>query len=186
VRGVLFISSRHYSLYESIYIISNFLPIISLILILLDNYYRLFVEINPFSLYTIFARCETIVREQMENDINYSMATSDQIEQALGRQIEKIRLLRSLTQVQLAKEAGVTAKTIYRIEREKGGSLNTFIRVMQALGLSDHLQTLLPDPTIRPMERVAIRGNERKRARPSRTSGESTPWQWGDEKEKPE
>lgn len=118
----------------------------------------------------------------MENNIDYSIATSEQIEQAIGKQVEKIRLMRALTQAQLAADTGVTAKTIYRLERGEGVSLNTFIRVLQTLGLTGHLQTLLPDPTVRPIERVAARGAERQRARPRRQSDNSSTWQWGDEK----
>lgn len=121
----------------------------------------------------------------MENNIDHSIATSEQIEQALGKQIEKIRLMSARTQAQLAVDSGVTTKTIYRLERGEGVSLNTFIRVLQALELSANLATLLPDPTLRPMERVAARGSERKRSRPKRSSdGSPSPWKWGDEEGK--
>jgi len=119
----------------------------------------------------------------MENNTDYSIATSEQIEQALGKQVEKIRLMHALTQTQLAAESGVSAKTIYRLERGEGVSLNTFIRALQAMGLADHLQILLPDPTVRPIERVSARGSERQRARPRRQNGNTSSWQWGDEKD---
>ncbi|MEA5079796.1 MAG: helix-turn-helix transcriptional regulator [Anaerolineaceae bacterium] len=119
----------------------------------------------------------------MENDIDLSIATSEQIEQALGKQIEKIRLMSARTQAQLAADSGIATKTIYRLERGEGVSLNTFIRVLQVLGLSDNLTSLLPDPTIRPVERVAARGTERKRARPKHSPDiPPHPWKWGDDK----
>ncbi|HTX79197.1 MAG TPA: hypothetical protein VMC62_05990, partial [Longilinea sp.] len=64
-------------------------------------------------------------------------------------------------------------------------SLNTFIRVLMALGLQNNLQGLLPDPTIRPVERVETGGRERKRARPIRPKKETSTWSWGDEGTKP-
>ena len=120
----------------------------------------------------------------MDNQIDYSVATSDQIEKALCKQVENIRLARNVTQVQLASEAGVSPNTIYRLEKGMGVSLDTFIRVLIALGIQRSLQVLLPDPSIRPIERVNIGGSERQRANPKKASVEKTPWKWGDETDK--
>jgi transcriptional regulator with XRE-family HTH domain len=117
----------------------------------------------------------------MPATIDYSIATSEQIEAALCSQLENIRLTLNMTQTQLAKQAGVAFRTIQRMEKGKGVTLDTFIRVLMALGLQENLQTLLPDPTIRPIERVASNGSERKRARPSREETDGSTWNWGDE-----
>jgi transcriptional regulator with XRE-family HTH domain len=121
------------------------------------------------------------VRVAMAHQIDFSIATSEQIEAALCEQMEAIRLTRNLTQAQLAHEAGVALKTIRRFEKGEGVSLDTFIRVLMALGLQSNLQNLLPDPTIRPVERVETGGKERKRARPVRSDKEISTWSWGDE-----
>lgn len=122
----------------------------------------------------------------MENNLDFNLATSEQIESVLCEQLANIRLTSNLTQAELAQRSGVSLLTIKRMEKGAGISLNTFIRVLQALGLSVNLTTLLPDPTIRPMERVAARGtrgSERKRARPKRSPDvPPSPWKWGDEK----
>ena len=117
----------------------------------------------------------------MVDKIDYAIATSGQIEAALCRQLENIRLSRNLTQAQIAHESGVSIGTIRRLEEGQGVSLDTFLRVLIALGLQQNLQVLLPDQTIRPIERVNIHGNERKRARPTRTEEEKSTWTWGDE-----
>jgi transcriptional regulator with XRE-family HTH domain len=123
------------------------------------------------------------VKQKMENNLKINLATSEQIESVLCEQLANIRLTSNLTQADLAQRAGVSLPTIKRMEKGAGISLNTFIRVLQALGLSGNLTTLLPDPTIRPMERVAARGTERKRSRPKRSPDlPATPWKWGDEK----
>ena len=119
----------------------------------------------------------------MSYKIDFNVATSQQIELSLCEQIGKIRLVRNLTQEQVAVKAGVSLKTIGRLERGQGSSLDTFIRVMIALGLQSNLMSLLPDPDIRPIERVTERGSERQRARPISSSESETPWKWGDEKE---
>lgn len=122
-------------------------------------------------------------RGYMSGRIDFSIAASEQIEEALCRQLETIRLARNITQSQLAGEAGIALRTIRRLEKGQGVSLNTFIRVLIALDLQNNLQTLLPDPTVRPIERVNIGGSERKRARPGRQKGEESTWTWGDETE---
>ena len=119
----------------------------------------------------------------MAYKLEFSVATSGQIESALCGRLESIRLSRNLTQVQLAKEAGVSTRTIGRLEKGLGISLDTFIRVLSALGIQQNLEALLPDPTVRPVERIGIGGSERKRARPIRTDKENAAWSWGDGKD---
>ena len=119
-------------------------------------------------------------QQQMSYNIEFSVATSDQIEAALCKRLESIRLSRNITQAQLAEEAGVSPRTIGRLEKGQGVSVDTFIRIMIALGIQQSLEALLPDPTVRPIERVGIGAGERKRARPTQTSNERPTWSWGD------
>ena len=109
------------------------------------------------------------------------MASSAQIESALCERLARIRLSRNVTQAQLATEAGVSTRTIRRMEAGAGISLDTFIRVLMALDIQRNLEALLPDPMVRPMERIAHGGTERKRARPKTASRQSSTWTWGDE-----
>ena len=119
-------------------------------------------------------------QQQMSSNIEFSVATSDQIEAALCKRLESIRLSRNITQAQLAEEAGVSPRTIGRLEKGQGVSVDTFIRIMIALGIQQSLEALLPDPSVRPIERVGIGAGERKRARPTQTSNERPTWSWGD------
>jgi len=116
----------------------------------------------------------------MAYNLDFSVATSTQIEAALCKRLESIRLSRNTTQAQLAEEAGVSLRTIGRLEKGEGVSLDTFIRVLAALGIQSNLEALLPDPTVRPIERVGIGGGERKRARPVPSSPDRPVWSWGD------
>lgn len=116
----------------------------------------------------------------MAYSIDFSVATSNQIEAALCKRLESIRLSRNMTQRQLAEEAGVSPRTIGRLEKGQGVSLDTFIRVLTALRIQQGLGDSLPDPAVRPIERVGAGTGERKRARPARTSHEPPAWSWGD------
>jgi transcriptional regulator with XRE-family HTH domain len=117
---------------------------------------------------------------EMANEIDLSLASSDQLVRIVGKQVERVRLSRNITQEMLAKEAGVSSRTIRNLENGEGVFLDTFVRVLIALGLQENLMTMLPDPTIRPMERIGSDGFERKRARPMETADEEAPWSWGD------
>lgn len=116
----------------------------------------------------------------MMHNIDFSLASSEAIEDTLSQQIEDIRLSRNLTQAQLAEQAGVSRSTITRLGQEgKGVSLNSFIRIMQALQLYSHLEALLPDPGISPLERLKLEGKGRRRAR--RKKKTTREWTWNDE-----
>lgn len=60
----------------------------------------------------------------MSYNIDFTTATSDQIEAALGKRLESIRLSRNIAQQQLAEEAGVSTRTIRRLEKGQGVSLD--------------------------------------------------------------
>jgi len=66
--------------------------------------------------------------------------------------------MKNISQAKLAEEAGVSRRTISRMENGKGVSLDTFIRVMQALGLTDQLDALIPASDIRPERTRPRRG----------------------------
>ena len=99
----------------------------------------------------------------------------------LGSRIARIRLSRNITQARLAKEAGASLGSIRRLEAGDNTTLDTLIRVLAALDLSDRLSDALPDPDVRPVERVKFRGNERQRARSRNSAPRATVWAWGDE-----
>jgi len=120
----------------------------------------------------------------MSDKIEFKLANSHQIEANLCKRLERIRLSRNITQKQLADEAGVSLKTIGRLEQGLGTSLDTFIRVMIALNIQHHLESLLPDPSIRPVERINRQQRAgRKRARPVKPSGNADTWTWGNDSE---
>jgi len=120
----------------------------------------------------------------MLDSVDYTIADSGQIEADLCKKLARIRLARNITQNFLADQAGVSVRTIRRLEKGLGVSLDTFIRVLTALGVQQNLQSLLPDPRIRPMDRVALKGVERQRAKPRKKDIEKTKWVWGDEVER--
>ena len=113
--------------------------------------------------------------------------TSSQHIVILGEKLEKTRLLQNITQIDLAQKAGISARTLRRLESGQGGSMDSFIRALMALEIDSNLSVLIPDSSVRPMERARPSKTERVRASGSNNenvgsqqSGKSI-WVWGDD-----
>ncbi len=110
-------------------------------------------------------------------------ATDEAILREFGGRLARARLERNLTQTQLAAQAGVSKRTVQRLESGAVATqLSGFIRVCRALDLIERFNVLLPEPVPSPVEQLKLRGRQRRRASASRKKKTSSPqWQWGDE-----
>lgn len=113
--------------------------------------------------------------------VEYGLQTDTTILQELGRCIMGRRIERNLTQAGLALQAGVSKRTVERLEAGESTQLANFLRILRALELLDTLDVLLPETGPGPMELLRHRGRERMRVRPKRTAEPKQPWTWGDE-----
>jgi Uncharacterized protein conserved in bacteria len=112
-------------------------------------------------------------------------ASSSQIMADIGSRLEQARLSKNLSQQEVADRSGLSISTVKRLERGESPTLDSFIRAMGALGLGSHLDALLPDQAVRPVERVKLKGRERRRASPKariRRPGKPKAFAWGDGK----
>ena len=98
----------------------------------------------------------------------------------IGVKLERLRLTRNITQSILAQNAGISVRTLRRLEPGEGATLDSFVRVLSSMGLAQNLDLLLPDPHIRPIERVKAGGTERQRSSARKADRQKTQWQWGD------
>ena len=101
----------------------------------------------------------------------------------IGNRLSRRRLSRNITQQSLAESAGVSVRTVRRIEAGHSSTLENFLRVAQALKLDDALLAAIPSHDIRPIERIdSRRGAERQRARPKKSVERKAGWAWGDDR----
>lgn len=108
--------------------------------------------------------------------------TIDASLRALGARVARLRLSRNLTQATVAREAGTSVSSIKRLEAGENTSLDTLLRVLEVLGLEQRLLEALPDPAVRPVERVRHGGRERQRASDGPAAvPKATDWAWGEE-----
>lgn len=99
--------------------------------------------------------------------MDFLLADRREILQELGQRLRLQRLAQALTQQELAGMAGVAPGTIKKLESNGTSSLETVVRVVQALGLTDELQALfvLPSQSIAQMEQAEqARQTQRVRA----------------------
>lgn len=100
----------------------------------------------------------------------------------LGGRIARYRLNRNQTQEALAKEAGVSPRTLHRVEHGHSTQDSNLIRILRALGLLGNLEALIPEPAISPIQQVKMHGKRRRRASSKSDKPEQkAPWSWGDE-----
>ena len=111
-------------------------------------------------------------------------ATDEAILSELGGRLARVRLEQNLTQAQLAEQAGVSKRTVERLE--SGGvatQLSGFIRVCRVLDVIERFDALVPEPVPSPVEQLKLGGRKRRRASATKTvKPSSKKWQWGDER----
>jgi len=116
--------------------------------------------------------------------MNISELTSDEaILGELGRRIARRRLDLSITQADVAERAGVSKRTLERIEAGASAQMSSLIRIFRVLDLMPGLERMIPEAEPRPMELLKQKGKVRRRA-PSRKHAErpEEAWSWDEDK----
>jgi transcriptional regulator with XRE-family HTH domain len=113
--------------------------------------------------------------------------TDSAILHEFGARLMHRRIDANLTQAQLAEEAGISKRTVERIEAGHSTDFAMLIRILRALKFIDGLENVIPDLPQSPIALLKQRGKERKRAGHPRSHGgragankPSSPWKWGE------
>lgn len=78
-------------------------------------------------------------------------ATVADLQAQLGASLRGLRLDRNLEQATLAARAGISLRSLQRLELGQGSTTHTLISVLRALGRENSLNTIAPVPTINPL-----------------------------------
>ncbi len=96
----------------------------------------------------------------------------------LGASLAAYRLSRNLRQGDVAAQAGVSRGVVARLETGEGGTLDSLIRVLKAMGLEERIDTLVPQARLSPLDPRSA-GEPRQRARPSSDDDDDDDtWRW--------
>jgi len=104
--------------------------------------------------------------------------TVDEMMKALGFRLCQQRLANRLTQDELARRAGISKRSLERLEKaESDPRLSAFVAVCQVLGLSQGFSAMVPEVELGPLA-VAAGKHLPKRVR---RSAKPKAIRWGDE-----
>jgi transcriptional regulator with XRE-family HTH domain len=104
----------------------------------------------------------------------------------LGARLTRRRIDAGLTQARLAEEAGISKRTVERLEAGDSTDFRLLVRALRPLKLIEGLENLVPDPPQSPIALARLKGRVPKRVRTARTGASraatpkpAVPWKWG-------
>ncbi len=98
-----------------------------------------------------------------------ALQTDEALLRELGVRLTATRLANNLTQAALAEQAGISKRSLERMESgEVAAQLSGFIRVCRVLGLLDGFEALIPPPLPSPIAQLKLAGRQRQRAQGKR------------------
>jgi len=109
-----------------------------------------------------------------------NLQSDDAILAELGHRLARRRIDRRLTQAELAARAGIGKRTLERVEAGHSAQLSTLVRIFRELDLIANLDSMLPEPGIRPLDAVRLKRGIRQRAPGERGGQAEGPWEWKD------
>lgn len=115
---------------------------------------------------------------------NLFVQSDNAVLRRLGERLGRHRLDHNLTQADLAGAAGVSKRTVERLEAGDSTQLSNFIRILRALDLLDGLEIAIPDPPPSPLDQLKLQGKQRRRASAPRNPSvreDKAPWTWHSE-----
>lgn len=110
-----------------------------------------------------------------------SQAVDAVILRELGARLARIRLEHNFTQAALAEQAGISKRTLERLEAGGPTQLVNLVRVCRALNLLDRFEVLIPEPVVGPVMQLKLQGRQRKRAK-AQSPTPPAKWEWNDKR----
>ncbi len=102
----------------------------------------------------------------------------------IGQRIANRRVELNLTQADVAKQAGVSKRTVENIESGASGQMSTMIRIFRVLDLMENMDRLIPEAVPKPIDllkqknKIRVRASSKKSAKKKTTKA----WQWQEDK----
>jgi transcriptional regulator with XRE-family HTH domain len=115
--------------------------------------------------------------------------SDDAVLREFGQRLERLRLVRNISQEELGGLAGVSRATVIRVERGESVQMSTMVKLWRALDLLPEIDVAVPERLDSPIAEVERerRGRGRQRATAKRlrqrpvNDDTGGPFRWGDE-----
>ncbi len=108
------------------------------------------------------------------------LMTDQAVLDTLGTRLAAARVRRNLTQDAVARQAGISKRTLEGIEAGRSPRLVSLVRVLRVLDLVEGLDVLVPDEGPSPVELWESGRPRRVRASSARHGDASPSWEWGE------
>jgi transcriptional regulator with XRE-family HTH domain len=99
----------------------------------------------------------------------------------VGKRISQARLNTNITQKYLAKEAGISHRTLTRIEVGESVQFINIIRVLRALNMLDNLNLLVPKTPESPLQKLKLKKQRQRASNQQEKLKKDSNWTWGNE-----
>ena len=111
----------------------------------------------------------------------FSRVSDSVILSEVGKRISQARLNTNITQKSLAKEAGISHRTLTRIEVGESVQFISIIRVLRALDMLDNLNLLVPKTPESPLQKLKLKKERQRASNQQEKLKKDSTWTWGDE-----
>ena len=96
--------------------------------------------------------------------MNFTTMSDIAVLAEVGQRVRQERLNQNVEQAVLARRAGISQRTLQRLEAGSVSTLATMVRVLRALGKLNAIDAFLPPPGISPIQLARLSGAKRQRA----------------------
>jgi len=129
---------------------------------------------------TIFYCCITTQKSHYSCMKTLKTTHNETIRQELGKRLKSERLNQNITQAVLAKQAGISRRTLVGAERGEPFTIDTLLSILRALNRLEQIDLFLPEPEISPIQLSKLKGKKRQKASGTFTypKPRNTPWVW--------
>lgn len=111
----------------------------------------------------------------------YGTENNETIMKELGKRIQDTRIAMSYTQAEMSKRAGVSPRTVERIEHGENVKVENVLNVLRSLNLIGNIDLLVNEQEISP-EELFRNKNKRMRASSKQKEGNASEWKWGEDR----
>ncbi len=113
---------------------------------------------------------------------NIRTANNEAIRKELGARLKSERLNRNVTQEKLAKQAGISRRTLVGAERGEPFTIDTLLSILRKLDCLAQIDMFLPEVDLSPVQLSKLKGKKRQKASGKFTypKPRNTPWVWNE------